>query len=440
MQNIARLEYFDRDTNLDPDGSGNLDAIVVRGGATLAGRVATSGAKNAALPVLFAALLADGRHAFERVPELRDIDSTEALLTALGCEVTRSDGALYVDVAEPGEKLAPYDLVRKMRASILCLGPLLARYGEARVSLPGGCAIGSRPIDLHVDTMRRLGAEIDIEEGYVVARAKRLVGERILFEKLTVGGTENALMAAVLAKGTTVLENAAKEPEVVDLANYLKTMGAKIDGVGSSIITIEGVDELHPGRHAIVADRIEAGTLLIAGAITGGEVTVTDCVPEHLEALTDKLGECGFGIATDASSVTVAASDGWRGTDISTSPYPGFPTDLQAQFMALMTQAEGSSVITEGIFENRFMHVQELVRLGADITPMTQVAVVRGERGGLSAAQVMATDLRASASLVLAGLVARGETRVNRIYHLDRGYEGLEQKLASLGADIERVH
>ena len=416
-----------------------MDSIIVKGGRVLNGSVATSGAKNAALPILFSVLLADGTHEFERVPLLRDIDSTDLLLEALGCEPERDGGTMKVTVGRPKEMLAPYDLVRKMRASILCLGPLLARYGKARVSLPGGCAIGSRPIDLHVETMQRLGAEIDIEEGYVVAKAIRLVGDRILFEKLTVGGTENALMAAVLAKGTTVIENAAKEPEVVDLARYLRTMGARIEGEGTSVITIEGVDELHPGRHTIVADRIEAGTLLIAGAITGGTVTVEDCVPAHLEALTDKLEDCGFEIDTGESSVTVNALDQWGATDVSTAPYPGFPTDLQAQFMALMTQARGTSVITEGIFENRFMHVQELVRLGADITPMTQVAVVRGEPGGLSGAPVMATDLRASASLVLAGLVAKGSTRVNRIYHLDRGYERLERKLASLGADIQRV-
>jgi UDP-N-acetylglucosamine 1-carboxyvinyltransferase len=361
------------------------------------------------------------------------------LLEALGCELERDGSNVTVNVSKPDELVAPYDLVRKMRASILCLGPMLARYGEARVSLPGGCAIGSRPIDLHVDTMRKLGAEIDIDQGYVIARAKRLIGERILFEKLTVGGTENALMAAVLAKGTTVIENAAKEPEVIDLVHYLRAMGAKIEGEGTSVITIDGVDELHPASHSIVADRIEAGTLLIAGAITGGEVTVTDCVPEHLEALTNKMRECGFAISTGDSSITVGATDSWTAADISTSPYPGFPTDLQAQFMALMTQAGGTSVVTEGIFENRFMHVQELVRLGADITPMTQVAVVRGKAGGLSGAEVMATDLRASASLVIAGLVATGETRVNRIYHLDRGYEQLEVKLASLGADIQRV-
>jgi UDP-N-acetylglucosamine 1-carboxyvinyltransferase len=417
-----------------------LDSIIVKGGRTLGGRVATSGAKNAALPVLLSSLLADGTHSFERVPLLRDIDSTRELLEALGCKFERDGTKVTVTTSPPTKKVAPYDLVRKMRASILCLGPLLARYGEARVSLPGGCAIGSRPIDLHVDTMQKLGAQIEIDAGYVIAKAKRLKGARILFEKLTVGGTENALMAAVLAKGTTVIENAAKEPEVVDLATYLKTMGAKIDGEGTSVITIDGVDELTPGKHTIVADRIEAGTLLIAGAITGGEVEVYDCVPSHLEALTDNMQECGFPITSTASSITVGKTERWGATDISTSPYRGFPTDLQAQFMALMTQADGTSVITEGIFENRFMHVQELVRLGADITPMTQVAVVRGKPGGLSGAEVMATDLRASASLVLAGLVAEGETKINRIYHLDRGYEQLEQKLASLGADICRVN
>ncbi len=416
-----------------------MESIVVKGGSQLQGTVATSGSKNAALPILISALLADGRHEFKRVPVLRDIDSTEQLLTELGCRFEFEDSTLTVHVAPPKSPVAPYDLVRKMRASILCLGPLLARYGEARVSLPGGCAIGSRPVDLHVQTMQRLGAEINIDEGYVVARAKRLVGDRILFERLTVGGTENALMAATLAKGTTVIENAAKEPEVVDLARYLKTMGARIEGEGSSVITIEGVDELTPGTHTIVADRIEAGTLLIAGAITGGGITVADCVPEHLQALIDKMRECGFSITTDASSITLDAIELWTGTDISTAPYPGFPTDLQAQFMALMTQAHGTSVITEGIFENRFMHVQELVRLGADITPMSQVAIVRGKPGGLSAAEVMATDLRASACLVLAGLVAEGATRVNRIYHLDRGYEKLEHKLASLGAGISRM-
>lgn len=416
-----------------------MDSIIVTGGKRLNGTVSTSGSKNAALPVLFASLLADGRHHFDNVPELKDIESTQQLLASLGATSQREGGSLMVDVEPPAAHVADYDMVRKMRAGILCLGPLLARYGEARVSLPGGCAIGSRPIDLHIETMRRLGADISSEGGYVVARAQRLVGDRILFEKVTVGGTENALMAASLASGTTVIENAAKEPEVVDLANYLIAMGARIEGVGSSVITVEGVDELTPARHSIVPDRIEAGTLLIAGAITGGHVTVDSCVPEHLQSLIDKMRDAGFRVDTAADTITVQSTDSWRAVDIATAPYPGFPTDLQAQFMALMTQAEGTSVVTEHIFENRFMHVQELVRLGADITPMTQVAVVRGKHKGLSGAPVMATDLRASASLVLAGLVAEGDTEVSRIYHLDRGYEHLENKLAGLGAQISRV-
>ena len=416
-----------------------MDSIAVVGGNTLNGTVDVSGSKNAALPILFSTLLADGVHQFENVPQLKDIDSTELLLSALNCDIERDGRSMKVKVAPPKKPEASYDLVRKMRASILCLGPLLARYGEARVSLPGGCAIGSRPIDLHVQTMQRLGAEIEVEGGYVIAKAKRLQGEQILFERVTVGGTENALMAATLARGTTVIENAAKEPEIVDLVHYLQSMGAKIEGEGTSVITIEGVDELAPSSHRIVADRIEAGTLLIAGAITGGCVTVDQCVPSHLQSLIDKMRECGFSLHTDDKSVTVDAASEWSGTDVATAPYPAFPTDLQAQFMVLMTQASGTSVITEGIFENRFMHVQELVRLGANITPMAQVAIVRGEPGGLSGAKVMATDLRASACLVLAGLVAKGVTTVNRIYHLDRGYEFLERKLAGLGADVKRV-
>ena len=416
-----------------------MDAITVTGGVKLAGSVATSGAKNAALPILFATLLADGEHVLDNVPELRDIDSTERLLRALGCRTLRGGKSLRIDVSRPDEALAPYDLVRKMRASILCLGPLLARYGEARVSLPGGCAIGTRPVDLHVDTMRRLGADVSVEAGYVIARAKRLKGARLLFEKLMVGGTENALMAAVLADGETLIENAAKEPEVVDLVRFLRAMGARIEGEGTSVIAITGVDALAPARHAVIPDRIEAGTLLLAGAITGGRVRVTACNPAHLDALVGKLKECGFEIAAGDDWLEVLPAATWRSTDLTTAPYPGFPTDLQAQFMALMTQASGTSVITEGIFENRFMHVQELVRLGADITPMALVAVVRGKRGGLSGAELMATDLRASASLILAGLIAEGTTRVNRIYHLDRGYERLEEKLAALGADIRRA-
>ena len=420
-------------------GGNHLESILVNGGCQLSGTVATSGSKNASLPILFSSLLADGTHDFDNVPALRDIDSTKSLLEALGCKLVLDGSSMQVQVAAPKTPFAPYDLVRKMRASILCLGPLLTRYGEARVSLPGGCAIGTRPIDLHVKAMQSLGAEVYVEDGYVVAIASKLVGNRITFDRVTVGGTESAMMAAVLARGCTVIENAAKEPEVVDLGQYLKTMGAQIEGVGTSVIKVEGVDKLVPGRHTIVADRIEAGTLLIAGAITGGAVTVANCIPNHLQALIDKMRESGFPIRIDGNSISIEATNKWTSVDISTAPYPGFPTDLQAQFMALMSQADDTSIITEGIFENRFMHVQELVRLGADITPMSQTAVVRGTPGGLGGAQVMATDLRASACLVIAGLAAEGTTQVNRIYHLDRGYDHFERKLESLGADIRRA-
>ena len=416
----------------------DLDTVVIKGGATLSGQVATGGAKNAALPLLFATLLADGRYRFRNVPDLRDIDSTALLLEHLGIAVERDGETLTVHAAECEHPEAPYDIVRKMRASILCLGPLLARYGRARVSLPGGCAIGSRPINLHIEALEQMGAEIDIENGYVVARAGHLHGARLVFENATVGGTENVMLAATLARGTTVIENAAKEPEIIDLADCLVKMGARIDGAGSSVITIEGVDQLRSCDHHVIPDRIEAGTLLIAGAITGGDVRVNHCIPGHIDALTQRMVECGFRIDTGSDWVRVLPCDGWRSHDISTAPYPGFPTDLQAQYMALMTLADGTSVITERIFENRFMHVQELVRMGANITPKTQVAIVRGQPGVLNGAQVMATDLRASASLVLAGLAARGETTVSRIYHLDRGYERLEAKLERLGAHIER--
>jgi UDP-N-acetylglucosamine 1-carboxyvinyltransferase len=415
-----------------------MDKMLVSGGRVLNGIVSTSGAKNAALPILFASLLADGEHIFKNVPRLKDIDSTAALLTTLGCE-TRWDGDVFrVTVRKPTSFEAHYELVRKMRASILCLGPLLAKYGEAIVSLPGGCAIGTRPIDLHLEAMKALGAEILVEEGYVKARTKKLKGASFVFESCTVGGTENMLMAAVLAEGTTIIENAAKEPEIYDLAEYLNRMGAKISGHGTSVITVQGVAKLNPVEYTIMSDRIEAGTLLIAGAITRGEVTVDRIKPEYIESLIIKMREAGFKITTDHQSVTVHPASSWRGVDVTTNPYPLFPTDLQAQFMALMTVAEGTSVITESVFENRFMHVQELTRLGADITPKTRVAIVRGQQGKLRGAPVMATDLRASASLVLAGLAAQGETQVSRIYHLDRGYEKLEDKLSKLGANVRR--
>ncbi|MCB0368702.1 MAG: UDP-N-acetylglucosamine 1-carboxyvinyltransferase [Bdellovibrionales bacterium] len=413
--------------------------MVVTGGTQLNGEVVTSGAKNSALKVLFSTILADGTHRFENVPGLKDIESTSQLLASLGIE-TQRQGKDFLVHSKPLKNLeASYDLVRKMRASILCLGPMLAKYGEAVVSLPGGCAIGSRPIDLHIEGMKALGAEIELKEGYVHAKAKKLQGTTFLFENITVGGTENMMMAASLAEGKTILENAAKEPEIIDLAEYLNKMGAKISGHGTSVITIEGVEKLSAAEHRVMPDRIEAGTLLLAGAITGGQVTVKSCVPQHLDSLIFKLKEAGYKLTTDDHSVTIYPLAQCEAVDITTSPYPQFPTDLQAQFMALMCVANGTSVISETVFENRFMHVQELMRLGADITPKTRVAVVRGTPNGLTGAPVMATDLRASASLVLAGLVAKGDTTINRIYHLDRGYEKMEEKLALLGAKIKRV-
>lgn len=416
-----------------------MDKMVVMGNGPLNGTVAASGAKNAALPLLFSTLLAEGEHVFSNVPKLKDIESTSALLESLGCTTRWEGDKFIVKVSKIDSYEASYDLVRKMRASFLCMGPLLAKYGEAVVSQPGGCAIGTRPIDLHLDGFKALGAEITQKEGYVHASAKKLKGGNFLFETVTVGGTENVMMAATLAEGRTVLENVAKEPEIVDLAEYLIKMGAKITGHGTSVITIDGVEKLKPAAHSVMPDRIEAGTLLIAGAITKGEVTVTKCIPAHLEQLIAKMRESGFKIETTKDTMTVYKTNSWEAVDITTAPHPLFATDLQAQYMALMTVANGTSVITETVFENRFMHVQELIRLGADITPKTRVAVVRGRPGQLTGAPVMATDLRASASLVLAGMVASGETVVNRIYHLDRGYEKLEDKLSSLGAKIRRI-
>lgn len=417
-----------------------MDKMVVAGGHVLGGEVRVSGAKNSALKMIFASLLAEGEHVFHNVPQLADVESGSRLLQALGSEVHFAENTLRIKTRpmKAGAK-ADYELVRKMRASILCLGPLLAKQGEAIVSLPGGCAIGTRPIDLHLEAMRALGATVELKEGYVHAHATRLRGTNFLFEKVTVGGTENMMMAASLAEGTTILENAAKEPEIGDLAEYLIKMGAKISGHGTSVIRIEGVEKLVPAEHVVIADRIEAGTLLIAGAISQGEVTVTGCSPHLLEAFIAKMKEAGFRIDVTKTSMTVFPQKVWDAVDITTAPHPLFPTDLQAQFMALMTLAQGTSVITETVFENRFMHVNELMRLGADITPKTQVAVVRGRPGCLAGAPVMATDLRASASLVLAGLAATGETCVNRIYHLDRGYERLEEKLTRLGAKIRRM-
>lgn len=417
-----------------------MDSMKISGGSVLRGETQASGAKNSALALMFATLVAEGKHILHNVPELQDIASASNLLESLGAQVTRKNKTLEIIIPSKIDKKAHYDLVRKMRASILCLGPLLAKWGEAVVSLPGGCAIGARPIDMHLQGFKEMGAEIILEEGYVVAKSKRLKGATILFDFPTVGGTENIMMGACLADGETIIENAAKEPEIVDLANFLKKMGAKISGEGTSLIKINGVETLRPAEHEVIPDRIETGTLIIAGAITGGQVTVKNCAPEHLEPLINKLKDSGFKLEIDKTALTVLPQKHFRAVDISTSPHPGFPTDLQAQFMTLMTNAEGTSVISENVFENRFMHVQELLRLNAKIKTSDRVAVVTGTPGNLIAAPVMATDLRASASLVLAGLVAKGETTVSRIYHLDRGYEKLEEKLSMLGGKVKRVN
>jgi UDP-N-acetylglucosamine 1-carboxyvinyltransferase len=419
-----------------------MDYFVIEGGKPLYGEVEVSGAKNSALKLIMASLLSEGEHELSQVPRLADIDSALTLLKAMGVSSELSGHHLRLTVPAKVQTLAPYDIVRKMRASILVLGPLLARFGEARVSLPGGCAIGTRPIDLHIEALRQMGAHIEIDQGYVVAKVNgRLKGTTILFDQVTVGGTENVLMAATLAEGTTTIENAAKEPEIIDLANFLNHMGARIEGAGAGIIRVHGVEKLRPSGQAfkVMKDRIEAGTLLLAGAITGGEVTVKTDREHHIEALLFKLKESGFAVHEQDGRVTVKAPKSFMAVDVTTAPYPHFATDLQAQFMALMCVAEGTSVITETIFENRFMHVPELCRMGADITPKSRVAIVRGKPGGLKGAPVMATDLRASASLVLAALAAQGESRVNRIYHLDRGYEQLEQKLTRLGAKVRRL-
>lgn len=418
-----------------------MDSIVIRGGRRLVGKVRVSGAKNAALPILASSLLAEGAHTFKNVPELADIRTMARLLRSMGCEVGQVGETglrVHVPSAMELEPIAPYELVKTMRASVLALGPLVARYGKARVSLPGGCAIGARPIDQHIKGLEKLGAEISLEHGYVQARAKRLVGAKIAFDMVTVTGTENLLMAAALAKGTTLLENAAREPEVTDLADALIGMGAKIQGAGSDRIEIEGVDELRPADHEIIPDRIEAGTFLVAAAVTQGDVLVEGCGAAHIKAVVQKLREIGVDIDEVEGGLRVRGPERLGAGRVETQPYPGFPTDMQAQLMTALSVAEGTSTITENVFENRFMHVLELSRMGADISVNGRTAVVRGvER--LSGAPVMATDLRASASLVLAGLCAKGATTVQRVYHLDRGYQAIEAKLRGLGAEIERV-
>ncbi len=414
-----------------------MDKIVVEGGKRLTGTVAISGAKNAALPILVSALLTDGMCTFTNVPDLQDIRSILLLLESLGARVVADGHTIKIDAATLAASEAPYDLVRKMRASILVLCPLVARLGHARVSLPGGCAIGARPINLHLKGLERLGATIDIRHGYVEARAHRLKGADIYFDTVTVTGTENIMMAAALADGVTVLRNAAREPEVVALAEVLMKMGAEIKGAGTSVVTINGVEELRPTTFEIIPDRIEAGTFMAAAALTGGDVTLTHCQPEHLSAVSDKLQQAGVVIRSQGTSLRVTAEKAIASVDVRTQTYPGFPTDMQAQFMVLMSCAEGQSIIKETIFENRFIHVSELRRLGADITISGDTAVVRGVKA-LFGAPVMASDLRASASLVLAGLVAEGLTEINRVYHIDRGYEQIEEKMRSIGAAIWR--
>jgi UDP-N-acetylglucosamine 1-carboxyvinyltransferase len=421
-----------------------MDKIILEGGAPLRGQVRVSGAKNAALPALAATLLAEGDHVVRDVPDLADVRTMARLLGHMGCTVERGAGgdrhAVGLRVPRAVTPEAPYDLVRTMRASVVVLGPLVARWGRGRVSLPGGCAIGARPIDQHLKALGAMGAEITIEHGYVDAQVPsgRLRGTEFVFDLQTVTGTENAIMAAALAEGRTVLRNCAREPEVADLAAALNAMGARIQGAGRSEIVVEGVERLRPMDHTVIPDRIEAGTLLVAGALTRGEVTVQGCDPGHLASLLEKLREAGARVDPVPGGLRVAANGPARPVQIRTAPHPGFPTDMQAQMMVLLALGEGSSLITETIFENRFMHVLELRRLGADITVDGKAAVVKGVTE-LSGAPVMASDLRASAALVLAGLVAKGSTEVQRVYHLDRGYERLEEKLEPLGARVRRV-
>ena len=420
-----------------------MDKFVIRGGNPLVGTVRVSGAKNSALPCMAAAILTEDEVVLENIPLVRDMDTERRLLESMGAAVQRPEANAQhlttISCRRLSDPVARYEIVKTMRASSLVLGPLLARTGAASVAMPGGCAIGGRPIDLHLKGLEKMGAAITQEHGYIEARAERLHGAHIVFDRITVTGTEDLLMAAVLAEGETLIENCAREPEVCDLAALLTAMGAKIEGAGTSTIHVRGVSGLHGAHYRINPDRIEAGTLLIAGAITGGDLIVANCDPNHLGALIAKLQELGVRmdvLGTDA--VRVRASGGLQGADISTEEYPGFPTDMQAQYMALATQAEGVSLVTENIFENRFMHVQELVRMGANIKVDGKTATVRGMTR-LSAAAVMCSDLRASASLVLAALVAEGETVIDRVYHMDRGYEHIEQKLSSVGAQIQRL-
>jgi UDP-N-acetylglucosamine 1-carboxyvinyltransferase len=414
-----------------------VDKITLQGGQRLRGEVAISGAKNAALPIIVASLLTGGWNTFHNIPDLVDIKTIKRLLVDFGVEFEGKE-TLRVNAGNIKSCVAPYDLVKTMRASILVLGPLVARMGRARVSLPGGCAIGARPVNLHVKALQDLGAEIELKDGYLEAKASRLKGAAIYFDISTVTGTENIMMAAVLAKGTTVLENAAREPEVVNLADVLNGMGARISGAGTDVITIEGVDSLHPVEASVIPDRIEAGTFMIAAGITGGDVKILNCNPGHLDALTAKLRETGMEISLIEGGIRATGPERIGSVDLKTLPYPGFATDLQAQMMTFMALGNGLSVITETVFENRFMHVGELIRMGADIVLQGNSAIVKGVKR-LRGAPVMATDLRASASLIIAGLAAHGKTELSRVYHIDRGYQKIEKKLSALGADIKRV-
>lgn len=417
-----------------------MEKLLVTGGAQLQGEVSASGSKNAVLPILAASLLADSPMTIENVPHLRDVTTTLALLKDMGVQVGEHEGtSIRTDTSSIQSYAAAYDLVKTMRASILVLGPLLTRFGEAEVSLPGGCAIGTRPVDLHIEGLRAMGAKISVEDGYIRARAKRLKGARIVMDMVTVTGTENLLMAATLAQGTTILENAAREPEVTDLANCLSAMGADIEGIGTDCLTVHGVSRLEGCQYHVLPDRIETGTFLLAGAITRGKIRVNNTSASILDGVLQKLEKAGADINCGLDWIELdMRGNQAKSVSISTAPYPAFPTDMQAQFMALNTVAEGTATITENIFENRFMHVPELQRMGADISAKGNTAVVLGVES-LTGAQVMATDLRASASLVLAGLAARGKTIVDRIYHLDRGYEHIEQKLTHIGANIKRI-
>ena len=415
-----------------------MDKIVIRGGERLIGEVEVSGSKNATLPIFASCLLSEGENLFFNVPNLRDVRTIVKVLENLGVKVSREGGVYRIRAAEVSSGEAPYDLVKTMRASILVLGPLVARMGSAKVSLPGGCAIGARPINLHLMGLEAMGAEIELRHGYIEARADGLKGANISFDTVTVTGTENLMMAATLAKGKTMLQNAAMEPEVVDLANVLNKMGAKISGAGTSLIEIEGVPSLHGVEHRIVSDRIEAGTLMVAAGLTRGSIKILNCPLSEMEMVVHKLRESGMEIEPEGDGVRAVGTKRIRSVDVKTQPYPGFPTDMQAQFMVLMSLSRGLSVISETIFENRFIHVSELRRMGADVRIQGDSAIIQGVES-LGGAPVMATDLRASASLILAGLAAEGVTEVSRVYHLDRGYEGLDKKLLKLGADVKRV-